>query len=215
MVGVPSSTGIITTLQGFQSQIDRILSGSNYRNAVPIQYSLVDMDGNQLGVESMTDKFTARSCVPAAEVFKLQSAFVALQTGSDNKEADSTLIITLSGNNDVPVGKFMNDTEEYKSRSTTTAKLNLVNENSGSSHPDAFTLDDFSNGGMLDLFFDYKPGGFHTGDDWDVSSLVLTLTFVSQRGTTKPLDPISFNGFRLSGPVDKKLYFDKVFHPIQ
>ena len=48
MVGVPTSTGIITTLQNFQQQLNNIFSQSNYRNAVPIQYSLTDL-GEELG----------------------------------------------------------------------------------------------------------------------------------------------------------------------
>src|SRR5262249_22241426 len=45
------------TLQNFQDQVSKLFSEGNYKTALPIQYELGDLDGNTLGVQSITDQF--------------------------------------------------------------------------------------------------------------------------------------------------------------
>ncbi|MBS1512601.1 MAG: hypothetical protein JST86_17275 [Bacteroidetes bacterium] len=217
MVGVPASTGIITTLQNFEQQLNNIFSQSNYTNAVPIQYALTDMDGNYLGVESMTDKFPVRNCTPANEYFMLQSAYIKTVTGSDNKNGDSFLEYMLNGSNSMIAFVAEQDGDEYKSGSSHTVKFTNFVDVTPQDHPHGFTLDDFNNGGSVTLRLSYGVVAFRTGDDWDVGSTQLTLNFTSQKGTQLTKVVNWSNAFRITSgnghpdPADKTIYFDANF----
>ena len=204
MVGVPTSTGIITTLQNFQQQLNNIFSQSNYRNAVPIQYSLTDLDGNYLGVESMTDQFTVRNCTPAQDKYTLKSAFFSLRSGADGKNDDSQFILTMGmdGGNSIKngIGMFSDNQTEYKSGSSLPAQPIVININPN--HPNDYTLDDFKNGGYVDFNLSCAANLFKS-DDWDIAGGQLTFNFVSQKGNPPPFSTIvQIPNFRLSSSTN-------------
>ena len=185
MVGVPASTGIITSIDNFEAQVNNIMSRSNYSTAVPIQYTLSDMDGNALGVESMTDQFPVTNCTPAQDVYKLQSAYISLRSGDDGKNSDSKFTLKLLGKdangNYSLCGEFDDIYTEYKSNTQ-----NLIGQNipilTDSNHPNGFTVDDFKNGGAVEFTLKCGGNGLQR-DDWDISNVKIILKFVSQKGT--------------------------------
>ncbi len=221
MVGVPTSTGIITTLQNFQQQLNNIFSQSNYRNAVPIQYSLTDLDGNYLGVESMTDQFTVRNCTPAQDKYTLQSVFFSLRSGADGKNDDSRfdLSVGMDGGNGIKngIGQFSDNQTEYKSGSSLPSQPIIVTNDAN--HPNGYTLDDFKNGGYVDFYLSCAASLFKS-DDWDIAGGQVTFNFVSQKGNPPPFSTVvQIPNFRLSSSTNgfttgnQTIWFDKNFNP--
>lgn len=213
MVGVPSSTGIITTLNDFQTQVNNIFSQSNFRNAVPIQYSFTDLDGNYLGVESMTDQFPVRNCTPAPDVFTLQAAYLVIQTGNDGKNDDTEFDLYMYAGN--AFGMFMNNYNAYTNKIPLNAQLAFTHTNSTSSDPYTPTMDDFKSGTAIDMQLDVPIGFLHaTRDDWDITVMKLKFNFISQKGTTLQKE-IDIPGFRLSSDSGINFYIDGNFNLIQ
>ena len=230
MVGVPTSTGIITTLQNFQQQLNNIFSQSNYRNAVPIQYSLTDLDGNYLGVESMTDQFTVRNCTPAQEKYTLQSAFLSLRSGGDGKNDDSKFDLSIgmddgNGSNNSPgngplygqIGQFEDNQTEYKSGSSLPSQPIIITKDP--SHPNGYTLDDFKKGGWIYFYLQCAIKAFKS-DDWDIAGGQITFNFVSQKGNPPPFSTVvQIPNFRLSSSTNgfttgnQTVWFDPDFKP--
>ncbi|KAK6021253.1 hypothetical protein OSTOST_13076, partial [Ostertagia ostertagi] len=95
IVGGPLNTTLFET-DKLQQQITELIARCNYQTAQPIAYSFTDINGNVLGIESSTDKFTTTKCVPSGSVYKLVAATVQIYTGKDNKEQGSNASVTLS-----------------------------------------------------------------------------------------------------------------------
>lgn len=201
-------TGInipIVSGQNYQQQISNLLAQGNYRTAMPIQYQLTDLDGNILGVESVTDQFVVPECKPAQDIYTLQSVFFSLRNGADGKNDDSQFILTIgtvdaNGNPSGAIGQFIDDQTEYKSGSAVYSQpiplLNLPN------HPNAYTIDDFKNGGEAE--FDLSCASkFFKSDDWDIASGRITFNFVSQKGIPYPGQTyVDIPNFRLSSSTN-------------
>lgn len=215
MVGVPSSTGIIKTFQNFQQQIDYIFSQCNYRTALPISYTLTDMDGNYLGIESMTDHFPVRECIPAQEIFTLQSAYLIIQTGRDGKNDDSKFNLLVFLKNNGGAANYYDGSTGFDNKNIATMPLNFT---ANSNHPASnYPLTDFSNGGQINLQLDYaiRAGpDIVTRDDWDIMMLKIKFIFVSQKGTILPQE-IDIPNFRLSSDHGLNFYFDGGFNLIK
>jgi hypothetical protein len=199
MVGVPASTGIITTLDNFEAQLNTIMSKCNYSTAVPIQYTLSDMDGNALGIESMTDQYPVTNCVPATDVYKLTQAYLNIRTGMDNKNAGSLFKAIVNGvnsNGGYVTGQYSNENDEFKANSTTGA-LDIYFQ-TNQDHPN-ITWDDFKKGGTLVLQLYNEGKDPFRKDDWDIQNFELILLFTSQKGNTqKKTLKITGDPFRLS-----------------
>ena len=229
MVGVPSSAGIIKTTEDFQDQVNNIFSQANYLNAAPIQYTLVDMDGNQLSIESMTDQFTVPNCTPASETYTLKRAFITLQTGPDGKNDNSQFVLTLGlGNSNAKtstpgvtlnsIGTFKDETTEYRSGSTLQQQpITFYNDGN---HPNGYTMDDFKDGGYVDFYLHCANNLFQS-DDWDISNAAITFDLVSQKGNLQRKTFTIKNNFRLSSSTngfkdgEQIFYFGNDFGPIQ
>jgi hypothetical protein len=212
----------IVSLQNFQEQISNLFAQGNFRTALPIQYQLSDLDGNILGVESITDQFTAPDCHPANEVFFLQSIYATVTTGNDGKNNDSEFWLYLYNKSQNSTGQEMRNgyyganngylglyydskTEFNKESGPVTLPLDPPQNSQ-------FTLDDFKDGAVVQLSLKAHN---HMRDDWDISNLKLTFKFMSNKGTPYEPPPISRSNFRFSTDGPTRLYFDGGFHLIQ
>jgi len=217
LVGVPSSTGIIVKGQDFEQQINNILSQCNYRNAQPISYTLMDMDGNSLGVESMTDHFPIRECTPAADVWTLNTAWAVVNTGHDGKNDDSNFLMNLLAKDDNKAGAFCNipkdQNMEVKGNSTTTFPLGGTASMGLHASPfNGVMRSSFNNGGSINLQLD---AAVMKNDDWDITSLTIKLDFISQKGNHWQPTPMVMNNIRLSSGHYQTFFFDGNFNIIQ
>ncbi len=212
----------IVSLQNFQQQISNLFAQGNFRTALPIQYQLSDLDGNTLGVESITDQFTAPDCHPADEIFYLQSVYATITTGNDGKNNDSQFWVYIYNQNQNPsgqemrgrysgtgneyLGRYYDDKTEFNNKTGPVTLLLDPPQNS------RFTLDDFKNGGVVQLSL---KANNHIRDDWDIGDLRLTFKFMSNKGTPYQPQPMDRSYFRFSTDGPTKLYFDGGFHLIQ
>lgn len=227
LIGFPSNIqgSFTATRDDFFTILDQFFSKCDYNSAKPIQYSFVDMKGDLLGVESATDKFNVRNCTPADEVFLLQSALASFNTGNDSKNNDSEFWLSVwSGNpnNLQGVAQFYDNSSEFKKEGNPyTVNLKFENnyqqeqikENNKNSFEGA-TLGSFKNGGMVTLKIIQHN---HMHDDWDFASLMITLNFMSQKGTSIQ-KTISIGNFRISEVNEhpennsKEFYFNAGFN---
>ena len=220
-------TGInipIVSGQNYQQQISNLLAQGNYRTAMPIQYQLTDLDGNILGVESVTDQFTVPECKPAQDIYTLKSVFFSLRTGADGKNDNSNFQISTglddgSGNSNFPSIAFFQDGQtEYKSGSAVYSQPMPLYGSNTPNHPNPFTIDEFKNGGYV--YFNLMCAfNLFQSDDWDIANGRVTFNFVSQKGVPYPGQTyVDIPGFRLSSSfngtaklAEQKIWFDGNF----
>ncbi len=83
VVGTDINIPIVSARQlaNFEQQLSDLFAKSNFKTALPIQYQLSDLDGNLLGIQSLTDDFVDPQCTPEKDCYPLQSAFFTLTTG--------------------------------------------------------------------------------------------------------------------------------------
>lgn len=188
-----------TDIDSFLGLVNNFWTACDYNDAKPLQYTLTDLNGNEMGIESITDKTTIQECTPANQVYTLQSANVSFATGDDDKNDNSEFWLSIAtGNEHSPhwVGQI------YDNHS----KFNKQGNDYTLTFPNVapVKMDEFSNNGGL-LAFKLIAHGH--SDDWDFASMVVRLNFVSDHGLTKT-KTLSFKGFRISdtdGGHDSKL----------
>lgn len=173
VVGGPLNTTLFET-DKLQQQIMELISRCNYQTAQPIAYSFTDINGNVLGIETATDRFTTTKCVPKGSIFKLQNATVQIMTGKENKEQGSNATISLVNSNNVIVLENSSNNLEFKSQNDITLNSRGLADN-------YLAETSFSKGGFLDIFFDPKQI-FLDFDTWSINSVSLSLTFIDQNG---------------------------------
>jgi hypothetical protein len=166
------------------SQIDAVIRNTTYQTAKPISYTLADMAGNLIGVESATDVYTVKNCVPQGAQYKLTSAQVEIQCGPDGKDNGSPVNVTLStrgnsnGSNFTLAAEQTGNTE-FTANSRVAMVMNVRQDG-------AIKLDDFKAGiNRLDIFLEPKQV-FLGWDAWDIKSVTLVLKFNDQNGTPLP-----------------------------
>tara|TARA_R110002033_G_scaffold48962_8_gene95399 strand:+ start:856 stop:1653 length:798 start_codon:yes stop_codon:yes gene_type:complete len=175
VVGGPLNTSIFET-DKLQQQITELISRCNYQTAKPIAYSFSDINGNILGIESVTDKFTTKKCVPKGSVFKLKLAKVSIMTGNDTKEQGSNAIISLTNSNNMVVFENSNNNIEFKNSNDVVLNARAL----PTSYNDQFLETAFStNGGYIDIFLEPKPVLF-AWDDWQIRSVNVVFIFEDQ-----------------------------------
>jgi hypothetical protein len=195
IVGGPGNSTIQFTKKELKAQIQRILAGSTYKNAMPIKYEFYDMAGDVVGSNSATDNFAVRNCIPGKDNPKLLSAYVTFYTGGDNKNQNDNYGIFLYDGN-VKQGPMQNgwntferayvlgygtgpNSPEYPNNSQQTVQLQPMNKE--------ITLQDLQkNGGFL-----YLQMWPQNNDTWDISQIELTLNF---EGSTTSPQKITFHG---------------------
>ncbi len=237
LIGFPANINgtFNATVDNFYAMLDQFFTKCDYVSAKPIQYSFSDMGGDQLGVESATDKFSIRNCTPADEVFVLQSALVSFNTGGDDKNTDSEFWLSLGMGNPNSLNwvspAFYDKSNSYNmSGNPYTINIPLYNNKQMSQNEirnemqqaldikqtQLITYDQFNSGGAIGFKLIQHN---HMHDDWDFSSLTLTLTFMSQKGTVIS-KPITVNSFRISevnnnpSSYSRLIYFDSNFSPL-
>jgi hypothetical protein len=209
VVGGPGNSTISFNKRELKAQIQRLLAGATYKNAMPIKYEFYDMAGDVIGSNSATDNFAVRNCIPGKDNPKLESVYVTFYTGDDNKNQNDNFTAELFlGNvkqtpnsagyvdfNRSPVFAYGSgpNSPEYPNNSQQT--IQLLPESK------TVTLQDFmNNGGMLNLSM--YP---HGSDTWKITSVQLTLNF---EGSANPPQKITFGGVT---PVGDSNLFETFF----
>ena len=201
VVGGPGNSTISFDKHDLKKQIQQILAGATYKNAMPIKYEFYDMAGEVVGSNSATDDFAVRQCTPGADNPRLVSAYVTFNTGGDDKNQGddfvmflypsgvklgqmgaapantSALITALQSGAVFNVGSGYNS-PDYPNNSTTTLEMYAINKPA--------TLNDFQGGGSLHLHM--QP---HNNDTWDINAITVTLNFA---GRVTPPKKITFTG---------------------
>lgn len=175
IVGGPLNTTLFDK-DKLQEQITDLIARCNYQTAQPLAYSFTDINGNVLGIETATDKFTVPRCVPKGSVYKLSSATMQLYTGKDNKEQGSNASFYLSNSDGVIVFENTGNNIEFKSQNDIS-----LSKKAGLSDDYILQSAFAKNGGYIDIFFDPKPI-FLDYDAWNINSATVTLNFVDQNG---------------------------------
>lgn len=180
----------------FLNMLTTFFNGCDYASAKPVQYALMNLDGDYMGIESITDKATIQECTPANENFKLQSATVILQTGNDDKNSNSEFWLSLASGDPLHpnwIGQFYDNHSEFK-RDGNPYQISIpINSN--------IMFSDFnSNGGFIALKLIEHNGG---NDDWDFQNMDIVLNFMSESGTPKSAK-ISLGGFKIHDTKNSK-----------
>jgi hypothetical protein len=210
VVGGPGNSTISFNKRELKAQIQKLLAGATYKNAMPIKYEFYDMAGDVIGSNSATDNFAVRNCVPGKDNPKLESAYVTFNTGDDDKNQndDFTLMLFLGNVKQTPSPTGYVDFErapvfdygsgpnspQFPNQSNQTIQLLPVNKD--------VTMQDFmNNGGMLNLSM--YP---HGSDTWKITSIQLTLNF---EGSANKPQQITFGGITPvgDGNVSETFYF--------
>jgi hypothetical protein len=206
LIGFPTQfPGSFTaTKDNFFRLMDQFFSGCNYLTCKPIQYSMVNMDGNQVGIYSATDNFNIQECSPSDETFTLQSVMAVLQSGDDSKNSNSEFWLTIGAGDANHIrwtGQLYDNHSEFKRDGNPYQVPIPLNYN-------GYTETDFNNGGLVALKL-IEHG--HSGDDWDFQDLKLIFNFVSQKGTPHVRN-LDISNFKLHDTKDarqdsKQIYF--------
>ncbi len=212
IVGGPGNATLSFNKKDLESQIQKLMSGATYKNAMPVRYEFYDMAGDVVGSNSATDTFAVRDCIPGADDPRLESASVAFQVGSDGKNGNDNYDLLLypgTVNLDTPYNE--NFVYAYNQATTPEAGLEYQDDTNYAVKLEQVrpaTLSQFKNGGAIEL--NIFPNG---NDTWDNSSIVLTLNF---EGGLGPSGPITFSNVNIdqNGP-HRILYFDGNFKPLQ
>jgi len=203
LVGFPQKfpgTFSTNSIDDFLSTVNNFFTGCDYTSAEPIQYTLIDLEGNEMGIQSFTDKTTIQECTPANEHFVLKSVMGKIASGDDAKNDNSEFWLSVAAgtpNNPKWSGQFYDNKQEFKKEGND-HYIELKNIS-------PTLLEDFQKGGFVALKL-IEHG--HTGDDWDFTTLTLNFNFVSEHGLTKTI-PLVLTSFRISASNNDKNY---LFH---
>ena len=196
VIGAPQSVTLFNNTTAInkdklQEEIAALLAKCNYGSAVPISYKVADMNGQTIGIKSVTDEFVYPECTPASSVYKLQWARVSITTGNDNKETPSSFGVALVVNN-VPDANFQNPTVMIAS-SPNSDHVGEIPPNQEESFSltkagnfpanmvSPFLESSMVNGGYCSIHYDPNFGL----DAWRIQSVVVTLQFVDQNNTPR------------------------------
>ena len=197
------------TIPELLTQVDAVIHSVNYQTARPIAYTLCDMAGNALGVESATDQYTVTNCVPKAAECILQSAVVKISSGSDGKEAR----MGSAGDVLIDMYNFGGGRAGGVDGNQTTGEYTANNDvdiSLGYQGNDDRSYNNFTagyNGNPNKLRFWFQPNGHIIGfDEWKITKVTLTLNF-ADKNTGTPLPPKQISWF-MSGDDGEKLSHD-------
>jgi hypothetical protein len=190
-----------------EAQIIDLISRCNYQTAQPIAYSFTDIGGNMLGINSATDQFVTKKCVPPNSFFKLVSAKVQINTGSDSKEQGSNAQVDLVNSDGVIV--FENNNNNIELKSNNEIALNSRNLSDNYIAETSFS----KNGGYVDIFLDPKPI-FLGFDAWSINSAIVTLTFMDQNNAViyRQMNYDHASAVLQKGQQRLRLPFDKLYN---
>lgn len=202
IVGGPSDrTKVSFSKKGLESAINGVLTRVGYANAQPVEYKLYDMAGDLVGVESATDTFTIVQAVPSGKAARLTNARVRFDTGGDDKDDDSKLVVYVypgttqgNGRNGALMAYEQRGNDKFAENTTRYVYLQTA--------PIDATTFVRSNGGHVHLDL------FRNGHDtWVVNHMAIVLDF--EDGSTKTVDIPGFTTKQGDGALD--WYFNPDF----
>jgi len=190
LIGFPAKFGgsFSANPDEFIGMLKTFFNGCDYASAKPIQYAMVNMDGDYMGIESITDKTTVQECTPANENFTLRSAIAVFSTGEDDKNWQSEFWLSIASGDPLHpnwMGTFYDNHTEYKRDGNPYQVTIPVNPNIHET--------DLDNGGFVALKLIEHNGG---NDDWDFQNMDIILNFMSESGTPKT-KKLSLGGFKI------------------
>jgi len=211
VVGGPGNSTLSFDKKDLEKEINKIMGGATYKNAMPVKYEFYDMAGDVVGSNSATDIFPVRTCRPGTNDPALESVFVQFQTGGDGKNATTNYTLLLyPGNVNLNDNKNRGDMVyqfneygsaegpmEYAGSTSYSVKLQHVNKPA--------TLSEFQkNGGAL-LLTEFPEGN----DTWQNTYVQMTLNFAGGAGSSTP---IKWTGINIDeNNTHRILYFDGNF----
>jgi hypothetical protein len=209
-VGGPGNSTLSFDKRDLEKEIDKVMAGATYKNAMPVKYEFYDMAGNVVGSNSATDTFAVRQCTPGKKDPRLESVFVTFNVGGDGKDHDSNFSLLLwPGNYDISPSKQYGDmvfqyqqaldeggTTEYYPNASYTVEMERVNK--------LATLSQFTKNGGQMLFSLFPVGN----DTWQNGGIEVTLNFEGM-----PPKKVSFENITIDQDGrHRMLYFDGTFH---
>ena len=180
VIGGPTGTTTFTASK-LEEDISNLMARANYRTARPIAYTLTDMYGNVLGIQSATDRITVPECVPDNAVYTLKNARIEVITGMNDPKNDgsSALFELYNASKQLVASDRSVNNIEFPTGSTHNSNLNI-----GSTDPNIVGINKFT-AGEAHIFF--TPINIALGwDEWQIRSIVLNLQFVDQFGAPYP-----------------------------
>lgn len=205
-----------TSIQELNTFVNTVIRNTSYQTAKPIGYSLASMSGEVIAIESATDNYVVKNCVPQGVDYYLTGAKVTLVTGNDNKDPGaglSLLVYPVSGGSNW--GDFFrmdNYTNELKKNSW--VPLNIGKSSAFKN----FTLDQYKQSGIeLDVVYNSQGGPFPLTDAWTLDQVHLELEFRDKDGNLAPPIPaIKFENLNVRMAKKMKLYCktDNYFKPL-
>ena len=206
-----------TTIQELNAFVNSVIRNTSYQTAKPIGYTLATMSGEMIGIESATDSYVVKNCVPKDAVYYLTGAKITLGTGGDNKDAGSPLSVLVypkaGGSNWGDFYKLDNYTSEL-------AKFSWWPQNlSKASTFKNFTLDQYKQNGIeVDIVYNSQGGPFPLTDAWVLDNVFLELEFRDQAGNIAPqaVPPIKWEKLNIKLSKKMKVYCktDEYFRPL-
>ena len=191
VIGGPSGTSIFNAAT-LREEIQALMARADYRSARPISYTLTDLNGNILGIQSATDQITVPVCTPKNSVYTLKNARIEVSTGSNDPKNDGSKayfrlynsqgITTASSTGDNNIEFPVNSTKPLPlipgARDDRFVKAPVVDLSK------ALILDSFTSG-YLDISF--SPVQIFAGwDEWQIRGVDVYLQFVDQSGMPFP-----------------------------
>ncbi|RTL60694.1 MAG: hypothetical protein EKK37_00620 [Sphingobacteriales bacterium] len=161
----------------------------DYTSAKPISYTLADMEGNQVGMSSLTDVNTCQECVPADHHFTLATAELEFNVGSIDKNVETEAWIELGMGAGAPFGNV----NQLNSESVGIVHIPFGQALTNTHFSAPFELSKYPN--IMDFAGD---GGYlsfilatHDRDEgWSIDNLKLHLHFVSSKDPTLHFDKV-------------------------
>ena len=169
-----------------EGAIQELVSKVTYATSRPISYTLSDLQGNIIGVESATDIIKERNCSPILAPKKVTSALISWKTGDDNKnnETKYTLAVYQKQKNFPAPSSIVcdvNDKSKFANQESLVAWYNDCKNINYTENEDAPPIslninndiisNGFKEGGVIQLHME-SPN-----DTWKISSLILTLHY--------------------------------------
>jgi len=188
VVGGPSPTTIYTNPTTLQDGIENIMKTTTLNMAQPIAYVLSDINGNIWRVESSTDVYTDRDCVPKGAIASLSRVRVKVLTGQDPKDQGSDAefdLYTYSADKRTSFNTFSSPAINIEFP----ANSGIIGNNidlSTTSEARGKSLSEMINGSYLDIFFTPKQIGLGW-DEWNIKGVTIDLVFRDQFNNELPV----------------------------
>ncbi|RYG85633.1 hypothetical protein EON77_05195, partial [bacterium] len=212
IVGGPGNTQITLNKDDLTGEINRVMSGASYQNARPISYQFIDSAGNVLGTQSATDTFRVRQCAPSANAAKLTSARVHFTNGSDGKDKETEMYVSLfrrdGGSPVLSYRQAKRGNKDYGGYpDNSEIDVNLGDQTGGKIDANTFLA---AGGGHLRIGINRHQ----QKDRWRISRTVLYLNFSDGSSKRIEFPNREFpNTSQSTPPID--FYFDNQYAPVQ